>query len=119
MGYYTYYQIAFEGDDDNVKEFKEDLLKYSKGDDGEVDCYLEDLLSYSGVEAKLYDLEDWIDAVAPRHSDVLVILNGDGEESDDLWEARWKGDKCERQSAIIPPFTTPELLTEREKQNNN
>ena len=119
MGYYTYYQIAFVGDDDKVKAFKDDLLETSKDDDGEVDSYLEDLLSYSGVEAKLYDLEEWIDTIAPRHPDVLVILNGDGEESDDLWETRWKGDKYEHQEAVISPFTTPELLTEREKQNNN
>ena len=119
MGYYTYYQIAFVGDDDKVKAFKDDLLETSKDYDGEVDSYLEDLLSYSGVEATLYDLEDWIDTVAPRHPDVIVILNGDGEESYDLWESRWKGDKYEHQEAVIPPFTTPELLTEREKQNNN
>ena len=63
MGYYTYYQIAFEGDDDKVKAFKDDLLEFSKDDDEEVDSYLEELLSYSGVEAKLYDLEEWIDFV--------------------------------------------------------
>ena len=119
MGYYTYYQIAFEGDDDKIKAFKDDLLEHSMDDDGEVDSDLKELLDFSDVGAKLYDLEDWIDAIAPRHPDVLVILNGDGEGSDDLWEARWKGDKCERQNATIPPFTTPELLTETEKQNNN
>ena len=119
MGYYTYFQIAFEGDKDKVEAFKKDLLEESKDDDGDIDGYLEDLLSYSGVEAKLYDLEDWINAVAPRHPDVLVILDGDGEESDDNWQARWKGDKSERRFAVIPPFTTKELLTENEKQNNN
>jgi len=118
MGYYTYFSIAFEGDKDKVEAFKKDLLEESKDDDGDVDSYVEELLNYSGVEAKLYDLEEWIENVAPRHPDVLVILNGDGEESDDLWQARWKGNKSERQFAVIPPFTTKELLTENEKQNN-
>ena len=119
MGYYTCYNIAFQGDIEKVEDFKKDLLDISRDDEGDVDSDLEDLLSYSGVEAKLYDLEGWIDEIAPRHPDVLVILDGDGEESDDLWQHRWKGDKNERQSAIIPPFETPELFTEYEKKHNN
>ena len=119
MGYITYFDLTLVGDEEKVEAFKKDLLEESKSDDGEIDRDVEELLECGYLSAKLYNLEGWIDEVAPRHPDVLVILNGDGEESDDLWEARWKGDKSERQEAVIPPFTTPELLTEREKQNNN
>ena len=119
MGYITCFDLTLIGEKEKVEAFKKDLLEESKSDDGEIDEDVEELLECGYLSAKIYDLEDWIDAVAPRHPDVLVILNGDGEESDDLWETRWKGDKCERQNAIIPPFTTPELLTETEKQNNN
>ena len=119
MGYITIFDLRLIGDKDKVQAFEQDLLEESKDGNDEVDSDVVELIECGYTSAKLYDLEEWIDEVAPRHPDVLVILNGDGEESDDLWECRWKGDKCERQDAIIPPFTTPELLTEEEKQNNN
>ena len=119
MGYMTYFDLSIIGEEDKVESFKKDLLEESKSDDGKINSEVDALLEYGYRCAKLYDLENWIDAVAPRHPDVLVILNGDGEESGDLWEARWKGDKHERHEAIIPPFTTSELLTEKEKHNNN
>ena len=115
MGYYTYYQIAFEGEEQKVEAFKKDLLEESKGDDGTVDDDLERLLKFGWGEAKLYDIEDWIDEVAPKHPDVLVILDGDGENSDDLWEIRWKGNNSERQDAKIPPFENEDLRTDSEK----
>jgi hypothetical protein len=83
--------------------------------EGELDSALEELISTGGTYAKLYDIEDWINAVAPKFPDVLICLEGSGEEQDDMWESRWKGDKYEHQEAIIPPFTTPELILEEEK----
>lgn len=110
MGYYTNYDLAvINKDDSKVKAFKEDLRKESSDADGNVDGDLEDLLNDGYIYAKLYDLEDLISKVAPRHPDVLIILEGDGEDSDDLWEARWKGDNYERHDAVIPPFTNPNL----------
>lgn len=119
MGYYTCYNIAFEGDEKEIEAFKKNLLDLSKDDDGYVAPDLEELLNYSCCEAKLYDLTEWIDAVAPKYPNVLVFLDGDGEESDDNWEARWKGNLYERQNAIIPPFQTPELFSEYERKHNN
>ena len=117
MGYYTYFIISLHGEEEKVEAFKKDLLEISKGDDGEVDDALDELLKYQCVEARLYNLEQWIDAVALKHPDVLIVLDGDGEESDDCWEARWKGDQKEIQRAIIPPFTNPALFLDKEKQN--
>ena len=119
MGYYTYFTISMIGDEKDVEDFKKDLLEQSKDNNGEYDSCLEELLEDSCAEGKLYDLADWISAVAPSYPNVIVILNGDGEESGDLWEERWKGDKEERQRAVIPPFTTPELLTDYEKEHKN
>lgn len=119
MGYITCFDLTLIGENEKVENFKKDLLEKSKSDNGEINECVKELLECGYLSAKMYYLEEWIDAVAPRHPDVLVILNGDGEESDDLWEARWKGDKHERKEAVIPPFMIPELLTEKEKQNNN
>lgn len=119
MGYYTFYSIDFEGDENKVDAIKKDLIEQSKDEDGDADCWLEELLDCGEVDAKLYDLEDWIDAVAPRHPDVLVVLQGDGEEKGDSWERRWKGTEFEAQYSAIPPFKNPKLFTNKEITNNN
>lgn len=119
MSYYTYYTINFEGDDEKCEAFKKELIEISKDDEGEPNESLITLLRYGGEEARLYDIEDWITSVAPHHPDVLVILSGDGEEPEDIWEERWKGNFAEYQRAIIPPFTNHALFTEYEKTHNN
>ena len=115
MGYYTAYGLTLVGDDDKVIAFEEDLKNISKDSNGEVDADVRNLIDDGAVYAKLYDIEDWISEAAQRHPDVLVILNGDGEDSEDMWEARWKGLEYEKQDAAIPPFTNEALLTEQEK----
>ena len=119
MGYYTQYGISFCGPDKLKEQFKKELLDISKDEDGDVDSCLKDLLSSSFCEAKLYDLCDWINELAPKYPELLIILWGDGEEPEDHWEQRWKGGLRERQFAIIPPFQNKELWTEYEKEHEN
>ncbi len=116
MGYYTAYSLTVKGDKKLVEQFENDLLQES-GLDGDV----KDLILDGSVYAKLYDLSDWITHISPKYPELLIILNGDGEESDDLWEERWRGSEHELQNAVIPPFENPNLWTdtEKEKQNNN
>ena len=119
MGYYTSYSLSLFGNAEQAHEFENELLEVTKYADGQDDCEVKELVNTGGTYAKLYDIEDTISDLAPKYPDLLIILNGDGEESDDLWEARWKGSEHEKQYADIPPFTNPKLLTENEKQNNN
>lgn len=104
MGYYTNYFLTLHGDQEEIKKFESDLYEES-----EHDSDIKELIETGGIYAKLYELEGYIDKVAPKHPDVLVVLEGDGEESDDLWEARWKGEEFEKQSFIIPPFENKNL----------
>lgn len=115
MGYYTNYSIALYGKEEDCEAFEQELLDKSKDKGGVADSDLEELLNYCCVHAKLYDVRDWIDEVAPHHPNVLICLSGDGEESDDNWEARWKGNEHETQKAVIPPFNNPSLLLDNEK----
>lgn len=118
MGYYTSYNIAFEGDPEQKKAFEEDLLKKSAYSDGRLDSSVVELLNTNCVYAKLYDLEAWIDQLAPKYPNLLIMLTGDGEESGDSWEKRWKGRESESQKAVIPPFKNPNLFTAYEKSNH-
>lgn len=107
MGYYTSYSLEIrhrEQDSELVKSFEKELLERS--DD---DCEVKELINTGGVWAKLYDLEEWISELAPKYPELLIILYGDGESSDDLWEHRWKGGEQEVKEAVIPPFENPNL----------
>lgn len=121
MGYYTSYTLTMIGEEQAVKRAEDDLIEVSNYPDGSPDCEIKDLVNYGYVNAKLYEIRDYLEKVAEKNPDVLIVLDGDGEESDDLWEERWKGKEHEAQFSIIPPFTNPALLTETEKerQNNN
>lgn len=121
MGYYTDYTLTMVGEEQAVKHAENDLIEVSNYPDGSPDSEIKDLVNYGYVNAKLYEIQDYMKKVAEKNPDVLIILNGDGEESDDLWEERWKGSEHELQNATIPPFENPNLWTdtEKEKQNNN
>lgn len=109
MGYYTAYDLWTFGDIEDTEKFDNDLLEISKDSNGEYDFEVKQLVEFGSVYAKLYDLEAWIRDVAERNPNVLVILTGNGEESFDVWEERYKGKLHERQEMIFPPFKTPEL----------
>lgn len=119
MGYYTSYGLCVCGNEDRVHEFENELLEVTRYADGQDDCEVKELVSTGGVYAKLYDIEDTISDLAPKYPDLLIILSGDGEESDDLWEARWKGSEYEKQAAEIPPFKNHNLWTDYEKTQEN
>lgn len=118
MGYYTSYSIEFEpeiGFEEQEEQFKTKLLEVAKENYCEQE--VEELLEY-GINAKLYDIDKWIGTIAPEFPNLLIILDGDGECSDDLWEMRWKGNEHEYQEAVIPPFKNPALITNKEKTQN-
>ncbi len=118
MGYYTAFSLSTYGDPEECEAFEKDLLESTKYSNGEYDCEVQELIDTGGTYAKLYDLEDTIEEIAKNHPNVLVILTGDGEETDDRWEFRCKGKENEKHYATIPPFETPELKTQDELNNN-
>lgn len=118
MGYYTQFNLSVIGDPGEEALFEEDLraeaLKYSKGEPWPE---LEELIKYGAAYAKLYHIDVWIETVAKKHPDLLIILEGDGESSMDIWEQRWKGDQMEFHKAAMPPFETLKTPYELTKQN--
>ena len=109
MGYYTYYYLEMYGDQDKIDDAFDDAM------DSE-DERIRELVGDNHTDIKWYDFEKDFKKFAKRHPDVLFVVQGDGEESYDLWEERFKGDISEYHEVIMPPFTTPELLTDSEKQ---
>ena len=121
MGYYTSYSLSIEADKGyelDEERFQGALLEATKYADGHYDSEVKDLINTGGVWAKLYDIVDTITEIAVNFPHLLIMLSGDGEDSDDLWEQRWKGSEKEYQISTIPPFQNPNLKTEYEKKND-
>jgi len=120
MGYYTSYSLSIEADKGyelDEERFQVALLEATKHADGHYDSEVKDLIN-TGVWGKLYDIVDTITEIAVNFPHLLIMLSGDGEDSDDLWEQRWKGSEKEYQIFTIPPFQNPNLKTEYEKKND-
>ena len=121
MGYNTSYSLSVEADDgylNHEDRFYGALLEMTKTADGSFDCEFEQLIDTGACYGHLYDIEEYIDGIAPNYPHLLIILTGRGEDEDDSWEKRWKGNKSEIQRAVIPPFENPNLRTEAEKSNH-
>jgi hypothetical protein len=104
MGYYTYFTLSYYASpedtqalndfepDENEFNLDSDLIKQLIKDNGDNDW-------------KWYDWEKDMEALARKFPNITFVLHGDGEESDDIWEWRGKGDKYEYHRMEMPPFT--------------
>ena len=121
MGYYTSYGLDYKADEgyqNEEGEFIKALVEISKDSEGNDDSEILELTQAGGVWAKLYDLSDWITELAPKFPHLLICLSGNGEDTQDIWEERWKGNDHELQQSVIPPFENPNLKTLYEIKNN-
>ena len=121
MGYNTSYSLSIQADYEHEldeERFYGALLERSKCSDGNFDNEFLELVEEGCAYGHLYDIEEYIDELAPKFPHLLIILSGDGDDNDDKWEARWKGKDKEIQRAIIPPFENPNLQTKYEKSNH-
>lgn len=105
MGYETYYIISrVEGNEDDYKKIVKELEEIS-----EIDLK-------NGEVSKWYDSHEDCLEVSKKYPDVMFQLNGDGEDSIDVWATRYKGGESETVESVMPPFKT--LLSEEEKAKN-
>lgn len=92
-----------------MKAAERSLKEISKND-----ADIIELVDDGAVYCKGYDIDGWVRGAAKKNPDVLFVLSGDGEGSDDLWELRCKGDLSELHEAVIPPFTDPRLKSKED-----
>lgn len=113
MGYYTYYTLSYFGskeDEQAVSDFEPNEDDFHVTSDG-----LKTLIADNGdCSWKWYHWEEDMKKLCKIFPNILFILNGDGEESDDLWQWRGKGDQYEYHCVEMPPFTNPELKLQNE-----
>jgi len=120
MGYNTSYSLFVQADKgylNHEDRFYGSLLERTRMSDDSFDPEFVELVDTGGCYGHLYDIEEYIDEIAPNYPHLLITLSGRGEDEDDSWEKRWKGEQNEVQRAVIPPFQNPNLRTESEMSN--
>jgi hypothetical protein len=93
MGYTTKYDIVISGAGNANRaikiaedEFEFEYHDYQVFEDGTITAF---------QEGKWYDWEKEVTAISAKFPDLLIEIDGDGEESDDFWKARIKNGECE------------------------
>lgn len=107
MGYYTYFNLNYYGsaeDEEALENFEPSSADFSFPE--AIKMLIDD---DDDNDWKWYSWETDMKKLASLFPNILFVLHGDGEESDDLWEARFKGSEYEYQEFTIPPFTNPNL----------
>lgn len=104
MGYCTYFTLnKIQGSDEDYDALVKDIEKKSG-------------LDFSGdgcQEGKWYDNHKDMLELTKKYPDLTVQLDGDGENSDDLWACRYRGGESEAVESEMPPFC--ELATHAER----
>jgi len=102
MGYYTQYDLELGSnerlDRDGIAEKFEDISGFS-------------MHSIDDESMKWYDYDTDMQKLSKEYPEVLFIMTGIGEESDDNWRHYFRGGKSHKVDAIVayPPFDETEL----------
>lgn len=89
MGYYTRHELTIvSGGDPNI-DYEEEIAKTT-----DYNHLFED-------EIKWYDCDEDMKKFSKLHPDTLFLIDGEGEESGDIWRAYYKNGKSFRASAKL------------------
>lgn len=88
MGYYTNYSISTNSAEHD-EEIIQEIVELSGYDD-----------TFEN-ECKWYDHEENVQEISAKWPDVLITLEGEGEESGDLWIKYFKGGKMQKCPAKV------------------
>lgn len=109
MGYYTAFYLLYPADVEEEEIHK--ALEEINPDYFDTQSYREELLE-GYFNAKWYDFEKDIRALSLRFPDKLFVLEGEGEESQDIWKMYFKNGKAQFEKAefIIGEFDESKLI---------
>ncbi len=112
MGYYTHFDLIMHPEQDTARELEIMRVIASK-------IYEEDPANISdntaswclGDELKWYDHHDHMVEVSKQFPDIIFVLYGEGEESDDIWQEYFANGEYEEIYAeiVYPEPTNPKF----------
>lgn len=104
MGYYTRYQLRIqEGDPNLIVDFREENEHVQYAIDNNGNCQ---------EECKWYDSDKDMEAFSKKHPNTLFLLEGEGEESGDIWKQYWRNGKVQTVQGVIifEPFDESKMI---------
>jgi len=111
MGYYTCHNLTIENNksDKSIEEIKKLTVEILR-ELNLIDYVLEEDLSCSD-SAKWYEHEEDMRKISEQIKDVLFLLEGEGEESGDVWKEYYLNGKMQRCQAelVFPEFNEDKL----------
>jgi len=99
MGYYTRFELKITEpknstltEESIIPEFRKkyECAKYALSEEG-----------YTEEPCKWYECEDELKEFSKSYPEHLFLLEGEGEESGDIWKLYVKNGKCQRASAQV------------------
>ena len=89
MGYYTRYELEIISGDDFVTDYEQEIT---------------DSTDYSSLfddSIKWYHYKEDMKSYSKNHPNVVFCINGEGEESGDIWKAYFKNGKMFKTKATL------------------
>ena len=83
MGYNSFHNLQIKESDVTIEDVAATLAQVTNDDDDDA-AFWESVLS-GETDATWYDHSEDLQKVSMRYPDALLILSGEGEESDDQW----------------------------------
>lgn len=106
MGYYTDFTLSFEAE----KMEHERLYAIGEAIESIPSCGFE---GWSDAEwfcnAKWYDREEDMWALSVQFPEVLFVLHGAGDASDDVWDEYWQNGSMQHCHMEIPPYDATKM----------
>lgn len=104
MGYYTTYKVTItdikDADDFEWFEFKFKKTIPYLGDDLKYD-EINKTVYAAFYDVKWYDCEEKLKELSTLFPNITIDVNGEGEESGDIWKMRVRNGKSERVNAVL------------------
>ncbi len=93
MGYLTLFKITYSERHEEIRNYAYDLSKLNENNNG---------FYYNDEEyVKWYKYQKDMLGLSRQFPDVLITVNGEGEDRDDLWIQYFKNGKCTKPSQAI------------------
>jgi hypothetical protein len=108
MGYYTKFRIAVDNAQGDI-DYDMQVAHF----DGDDEAYVTDFIGFNPFDdsCKWYDYDIDMRRLSKKHPFVIFTLDGEGEESGDIWRNYYYFGKCQSEKVKIEfaPFSMDKL----------
>jgi hypothetical protein len=89
MGYYTRHELSIVSGDDNITDYEQEISEST-----DYSYLFEDRI-------KWYECESDMKKYSKKHPNTVFCIDGEGEESGDIWKAYFQNGKMFKTKAVL------------------